>query len=400
MTRDAAGWRPGQRRVRSLCGALLAVWLGVAVVYLFHILTDIAGAAGGGKLPVGDFAALWAAARAALLYPSADLYNTDLLQARQATFGLADNITFPFPYPPPFIPFIAPLGLLPFALAFPLVMLAGLALFVLAVRFVCTRRGFLIVACAIVPVTAATLSIGQLGLFVGALATFGIRLAATRPVLAGVSIGLLAFKPQLGLMFPVALIAARRWTTIVSAGATIALLGLATTVALGTGIWIAWLGMLPGYIDWFDTFVEVRRLCPSVLAMLTMFGVPQRIAEAGQWLTTLCVAVVIWRGFRRAAGKREAALLLTGAILAAPHALFYDLPMTMAAIALFVDDRLDHVGFLRTREVAAVALGTLFPLFMLQHAADVPVAPLCLALLFWTIARASAEPVVASASRL
>ena len=53
-----------------------------------------------------------------------------------------------------------------------------------------------------------------------------------RPVLAGVLIGLLTVKPQLGILFPFALIASGRWRVFFAAGVTAVAL-FAASVALG-----------------------------------------------------------------------------------------------------------------------------------------------------------------------
>ena len=62
-----------------------------------------------------------------------------------------------------------------------------------------------------------------------------------RPLLAGVLIGLIAYKPQLGILFPLVLAATGRWRSFAAAAATIAALALITTLAFGVSVWDAFL---------------------------------------------------------------------------------------------------------------------------------------------------------------
>ena len=55
---------------------------------------------------------------------------------------------------------------------------------------------------------------GQNGFLTAALIGGTLGLLERRPALAGVCLGLLTYKPQFGLLFPIVLIADRRWRTI------------------------------------------------------------------------------------------------------------------------------------------------------------------------------------------
>ena len=51
-------------------------------------------------------------------------------------------------------------------------------------------------------------------------------------------LGLLIYKPQLGLLLPIILLLERRWLTIASAAATVALLFVVTAMLFGWDVWI------------------------------------------------------------------------------------------------------------------------------------------------------------------
>ena len=62
-----------------------------------------------------------------------------------------------------------------------------------------------------------------------------------RPIVAGILIGLLAYKPQFGLLIPLVLIAGGHWRAFAAAAATVAVLALAVTFAFGVDVWTAFL---------------------------------------------------------------------------------------------------------------------------------------------------------------
>jgi len=60
-----------------------------------------------------------------------------------------------------------------------------------------------------------------------------------RPVLAGVFFGCVTYKPQFGILVPLALVAFRQWRALVSAGVTAAFLASASIAVFGTDVWSA-----------------------------------------------------------------------------------------------------------------------------------------------------------------
>src|SRR5205823_10538220 len=100
--------------------------------------------------------------------------------------------------------------------------------------------------------------------------------------LAGILIGLLAIKPHLALLFPVALIAAGRWRTIAAAAATVAAMIGASLLAFGWPVWAAFLAYLPtmraiadnGWVPW--------GLIPSPYIFALSLGAPVTVASTLQ----------------------------------------------------------------------------------------------------------------------
>ena len=91
------------------------------------------------------------------------------------------------------------------------------------------------------PAVFVNLGHGHNGFLTAAL--FGAALVTLdrRPIVAGILFGLLAYKPQFGVLIPLVLIASGRWRCFAAAAATVALFALATTLAFGADVWDAFL---------------------------------------------------------------------------------------------------------------------------------------------------------------
>src|SRR5256885_2593682 len=74
------------------------------------------------------------------------------------------------------------------------------------------------------PAVFVNLGHGHNGFLTAALIAFALVQLDRRPILAGILFGLLAYKPQFGLMIPLVLLATGRWRTLFAAGATVSAL--------------------------------------------------------------------------------------------------------------------------------------------------------------------------------
>lgn len=319
------------RRARLLLTVAIATFASYAMNYYWHR---------GITLPdSGDFFALWSYGRILMAHPAAALYDHAGLRAMQVAMGMDPAIQNPFPYPPVFMVLVWPLGLLPFGASYFAWIGLTLAAFVAAVAAPRFQR--LTVALAVLaPVATVNVVAGQSGFLSGALLLGGMRLASSRPWLAGMLIGLLSYKPQLGLLIPVALVAAGAWRTVAAAALTVLALAAVTCALFGPSIWLVWLAALPGYAEMFAAKDALHRLEPTVLANLLLLGVPGGIAQAGQVLAACAMAVVTWLAFRRGVTPAAIAVLAAATFLATPHALVYDLPVVTAAALVFAEARI------------------------------------------------------------
>ncbi len=373
---------PADRRPPVLSSAA-AKWLFLAVV-VFCGLLAIAEVLARWRLPeierYGDFFSLWASAKVAAGANPLLNYDAQGLHAQQVAWGMAPGDFNPFPYPPFFILMLAPLAKLGLSAAYLATMGVSLALYGWAMIGGRWRQSPYLAAVLVVPTTTATLFIGQTSLFAAALLIGGFRLAKTRSILAGVLFGLLAYKPQLGLLVPLALAAAGLWRVFAAASATVIVGVVAGALAYGWGVWPDWLGALPAYSAQFDQQSANYAKMPTLLGNLLQLGAPLTAAWAAQFCASAVVFALIWRQFRAGVTAKAVAVLCCGAFLATPHALVYDLPIFAAAIVIFIDERLKSGGGFDPRECAVILVALFLPTLMIGTGAPLGAAVILAAL--------------------
>jgi hypothetical protein len=105
----------------------------------------------------------------------------------------------------------------------------------LAVMRAIVGRSFGLLLALAFPVVFTNALVGQNGYLTASLIGGALYLMPTRPVLSGICLGLLSYKPQYGLLFPLALIAASQWKVFFTAGTVAILLASLSWLAFGTG---------------------------------------------------------------------------------------------------------------------------------------------------------------------
>src|SRR5581483_11943227 len=223
---------------------------------------------------------------------------------------------------PVFLLVAAALALLPYVPALLLWQGATLAAALAVFRAILPQPRALLFALGF-PGILVCLGNGQTGLLTGALLAGGALALPRREVLAGVLFGLLAYKPQFGLLIPIVLAAGGYWRAIGAAAATV-LATLAATLALwGWPVWQAFLASIPLTEKIvFEAGSTGFEKFQSIFAWVRLWGGPLPLAYALQGIVTIAVAgacIWIWRG--PAAHRLKCAALLTGALLSSPYVL-------------------------------------------------------------------------------
>lgn len=372
------------RRARAYGWLLLAVSAAVAAGW-------VASARGGldptGK-PLGtDFMSFWSASQLALQGAPASAWNVAAHHAREtAVFG-RDTGYAAFFYPPIFLLVCLPLALAPYLAALAAWLGATGALYWRMARSWLGSR-FGVMPILAFPAVLTNVGHGQNGFLSAALFGAGALWLERRPILAGVALGALAYKPHLGLLIPLALVVAGRWKTFAAAAATV--IGLAG-VSLGLFGPAAWTGFLAdsglARASLEQGLVGDAKM-QSAFAAVRLFGGPVALAYGVQLVVAAAAgAGLVWLQRRTPRSAAEGPALVVAALLASPFLLDYDLVILAAPLAWMLSEGARN-GF-RDWEKTTLAAAFVLPAVsrMLATQVHLPLAPVVLAALFLLIVR-------------
>ncbi len=271
----------------------------------------------------------------------------------QAIFGNATQF-YGWHYPPFFLFVAAALAWMPYGLALAVWQAVTLGLYLLVIRAIVVtpaRRSsaadlsllgsgeWLLLALAF-PAVLINVGHGQNGFLTAALLGGALVVLDRRPLLAGILLGLLVYKPQYGLMLPIVLAVSGRWRCFAAAAATVVLLTIATTLTFGVSVWHAFLVsteftrtvvLEQGNTGWYKI--------QSVFAWARMWGAPIPLAYALQGATIVALAAALaWLWRSAASYPLKAAALCLATILATPYSFDYDMMVLAPAIAFLAAD--------------------------------------------------------------
>jgi len=308
-----------------------------------------------GRLIDIDYLNVWAAGKLALEGHPALAWDWTIHKQVQVELLGRDYVgEYSWHYPPPFL-FVAFVWA-HFSYATGLAGWAAVSFvpYAAMMRGLIGQRFGLLVAAAF-PVVLANTMAGQNGFLTAALLGGTLVLMPARPVLSGICLGLLSYKPQYGLLFPFVLIAARQWRTFIAAGVTTAVLALASWIAFGTESWQAFFHWMPMSSQAFfsegrATFYKMQ----SVFGLVRTFGGSEHLAWTFQWLmSATALAGVVWLWRSRADYELKAAGLATGTLLLTPYLFLYDMMVQAIPVGLLI--RMGLETGLRRGELVSLA---------------------------------------------
>lgn len=379
------------RRIRGYALLVLAISLAglIGLLATSQHLIDRNGK------PIGtDFSNVYAAGVLTLSGKAPDAYDPALQHAAEiAVFEGRDVPFFGWHYPPFFLMIAALLALMPYALALFCWLAVSLPAFMAAVHAIVPRRETWL-ATAAFPAVLVNVGHGQNAFFTAALLGGFLTLLERRPALAGVLLGLLSYKPQFGLLIPLALLVTGRWTTLLSAAATVVALIGASTLLFGMSVWHAFaesatftrtIVLEAGGTGW--------EKIQSLFSAVRMWGGSIDAAYAAQGALALSLAAsIVWLWRSQAAFELKAAALAVACLLATPYVLDYDMVVLGIAIAFLVRHGLAR-GF-HPYELSLLALAWTTP-FLTRSIAGLSGIPLgllvMLALYAMTLRRAASD---------
>jgi hypothetical protein len=370
-----------RERIRLVAVALL---IASAAGFLFLIVTAHGAVDRQGR-PLGtDFSNVYAAGTY-VLDGHAELAFDPVQQfARERAIFGDDTQFYGWHYPPYFLFIAAALAKMPYGLALTVWQALTLALYLLVIGAIVSplrRReeaeraaappaaGFrsgtlfslrnsewLLLALAF-PAVLINIGHGQNGFLTAALLGGALVALDCRPLLAGILLGLLVYKPQYGLMLPIVLAVSGRWRCFAAAAVTVVVVTIATTLTFGVAVWHA-----------FAVFSEFTRTVvfeqgntgwykiQSVFAWARMWGAPIPLAYAVQGVALAAIGgALAWLWRSAAAYPLKAAALCLATILATPYSFDYDMMVLAPALAFLAVDGMAR-GFAPWEKTALAAL--------------------------------------------
>jgi arabinofuranan 3-O-arabinosyltransferase len=350
------------RRLVAVVGLSLA--LGYLVIlagtYLQgHFLVDAE------RRPIAnDFVAVYAAGRLALDGLAASAYDWPAHKAAEVqAIGHDFADYYGWHYPPPFLFVAAALALMPYLGAAVAWLFATLCAYAATLRFILRDHAGIFLALGF-PAAIWNITAGQNGFFTATLIGGTLASLERRPALAGVFLGLLTYKPQFGLLFPLALIADRRWLTIAVATCVAIGMAVASWIVFGTASWLAFFHWLPvtGEIVLGQGRADFDRL-QSLYGLVRAHGGSETIAWSLQAAASLAItAAIVWLWRSRAPYELKAAALAAATLVATPYVYMYDVVVLAVAVAFLLRFALDR-GMSSTEIIGLGAAGALILAF-------------------------------------
>jgi hypothetical protein len=363
MTHIRQGLRTGEWLTVARMRAYSLILLGLSVLVFAGWIAVSDGLIDRNGQPIGtDFSNVYAAGTLTWQGRSADAYEPALQHAAEkAMFDGRDVPFYGWHYPPFFFAIAALVAAVPYAWGLAIWLAASFAAYLAGIRAILPRGETLLVAAAF-PAVFVNVGHGHNGFLTAALLGGALHWLDRRPWLAGVLIGLLAYKPQFGILIPIALVAGGRWRTIGAAAATVAALVAISFALLGSGIWHAFADSM----NFTQTVVLEQggtgwQKIQSIFSAVRAWGTSVPVAYAAQaTLFAALAATLAWLWHSDAAFELKAAALALGSLLATPYVLDYDLVVLAVAIAFFARHGLRH-GF-RDFEISLLAAAWIVPL--------------------------------------
>jgi hypothetical protein len=340
--------------------------------------------------PLGtDFSNVYAAGELTWQRRPAEAYEPERQHAAEkAVFGGREVPFYGWHYPPFFFAVAVLVAAMPYAWGLSIWLVTSFAAYLATMRAILPRPETLLIAAAF-PAVFVNIGHGQNGFLTTALLGGALHLLDRRPWLAGVLIGLLTYKPQFGMLIPIALLAGGRWNTIGAAVATVAGLLVLSFATLGGGVWHAFADSM--------TFTQTVVLeqggtgwekIQSIFSAVRMGGGSVHLAYAVQIaLAVMLAASLAWLWHSDAAFELKAAGLAAASLLATPYVLDYDLVVLGIAIVYFA--RLGLTRGFRTCEISLLAAAWIAPLLSrgIAQVAAIPLGLLVMLALYVLILR-------------
>ncbi|AVF41144.1 hypothetical protein AL486_16645 [Pandoraea apista] len=360
VARQKPGWLTRERVVVYSAALLLCQLLVLGIWAVRWMLHEP------GVPPMGvDFRVFWSASYLSL--HDSPMAAFDLLKIADVEDSMFPGHYAPWVYPPTFQLLVYPLALLPYALSYVSFCAFGLACMLLAFPPEGKRGSLPWVAVAAFPGIWIATAHGQNSLVSAALAAGALGLLERRPYLAGICAGMLTFKPQLAVLFPLLFVCGRHWRALLAMTVSAMLFVTVSTLIFGIPLWLRFFEAAA----WFNATVidnvsgGVMRAMPSVFATVRRLGGSVPVAYTVHAVVAIPVVLATLRLWaRKARFDARAAAAVIATLMIQPYILYYDLAWLLLPIVYLCRDRATRDAW-TYRERVIVCLAWCLPLLSL-----------------------------------
>jgi hypothetical protein len=260
---------------------------------------------------------------------------TDFLKMqREASAGHGSFM--PWTYPPQFDLLLAPFGLMPIGAAYFLFVGATFTFYVVVLRAIAGSH-FVLLLIVLFPTLEVTMACGQNGFFTGGLIGLVCLFFEDRPIVAGLSLGLMVVKPHLAVAFATYAILKRSWIVVATAAAVVLTSSAICTAVFGAQIWSDFLQSVRDASIFLEQGNYPLFRMISVYAALRTSGLSASAAFVGQSIVALLVlGLVVLAVFRRMPLRTSLGLTAALSVYISPYAYDYDLPIFGIGLAMLL----------------------------------------------------------------
>lgn len=339
--RDERWLTPARMRgyaILLIIAYLLAI---ITWVYLAEGMRDHAGH------PLGtDFLNVYAAGLMTNDGRAPEAYDWTLHGAVERNLVGFDAPYYGWHYPPMFLALAAGLALLPYFWALFCYLGAGLTAYLLVMMRITFRTPLACLMAAAFPGVFINIGNGQNGFITTALLGAGLSCLETQPLIAGVLLGGLAYKPQFFVLIPFVLLISRSYRALIATCGTALVTAGLSFIVLGLKTWQAFFASMKlteGII--LEQGATGWNKIQSFFSLTRMWGGSKDLAYTIHVLVALpavLILLVIWRSRTTLATKSAA--LVAAALLFTPYVMDYDLMVLAVPIAFLARQGCDR-GF-------------------------------------------------------
>jgi len=298
-----------------------------------------------GYVAGADFVNSWMMGHAALTdnapqrYYDLEAYNAHL----RNMVGDADLQLHQWSYPPSFMLPTSLIGWMPYHAALLLLCVVSVGALLMTVRRGCAadwKTDAATILCS--PAAFIGFISGQIAMLATAVQLYLFQQMDRRPYLAGMLLGVLSVKPQIGLIYPFFLLATRRWKVFASAAITTLAMVILTALIWGVEVWRAYLEIGAPAQSAFALVAmtpSTKALMPTLFVDMRAFGASVPVAMGVQMLAAcMVIAALLLTRLHRWNVSAQMLFVATGGVLLTPYLMAYDTLFLSAAIVLYLRD--------------------------------------------------------------